>query len=99
MSPNGVYREVGGLTRSFSENTGVNFNITDTMRDLMESAGFTSITENRLRMPIGPWSTDPHEREIGIWAANFIITGIEGWLLRMLTSPIYGVGTKTLCPP
>jgi hypothetical protein len=54
------------LLREASRITGRDFNVkTDALKDQMKEAGFVDVEETKIRVPLGPWHTDPHQKEIG----------------------------------
>ena len=86
MKPDSPFLKVEEMTREISKNTAKHYHITDTMREFLEGAKFTDIHEERVKMPIGAWPSDPRWREIGILYADYVKTGIQGWMLQMLTT-------------
>lgn len=46
-------------------------------------AGFTKVTHQRFRFPIGPWAKDPHLKEIGRWNLMQVLGGLEAFSLRL----------------
>lgn len=98
MLPNSPFLKVEEITRSISQSTAKHYHITDAMRELMEEAKFTEITETRFKMPIGAWHSDPYWREIGELYADYVKTGIQGWILQLLTTE-FGVCSPIFLSP
>ncbi|KAF3482146.1 uncharacterized protein GIQ15_04905 [Arthroderma uncinatum] len=48
-------------------------------------AGFVNISEQKLKIPIGPWAKDPKMKEIGAWNQLQAMEGMEGWSMALLT--------------
>lgn len=67
--------------------TGRRFDIADgnQLQEWMEEAGFTGITEERYKIPLGQWPTDPAMKEVGIINKLAHIESLEGHLLYLLT--------------
>lgn len=59
--------------------------IGSTMKDNMVNAGFVDITERKFRLPFGTWALDPKMKEIGSFVSMFILEGLEGFGIRLLT--------------
>lgn len=53
-------------------------------------AGFSNVVEKLFKVPIGGWPADKKLREIGQWTLLGIDTGLEGYLLAILTR-VFGV--------
>jgi hypothetical protein len=47
----------------------------------MTAAGFVDVTETRYRLPIGPWATDPTEKQIGRLNMLNYLEGVEAYTL------------------
>jgi hypothetical protein len=52
-------------------------------KDYMATAGFVDITETIYQLPIGPWSSDSTERELGRYNMLNFLEGIEGFSLAI----------------
>jgi hypothetical protein len=70
------------------EKIGRTFSIAKDSKRLIEEAGFINVTQEYLKMPTGPWSSDPHLKEVGRWNLLHSYYGAEGWGLRLLTGPM-----------
>jgi hypothetical protein len=64
---------------------GTEFRIADKMAEKMKAAGFEDVQEVRFRLPLGPWSADPRYKEIGKFYERYYKTGLQGWLMHILT--------------
>ncbi|KIL94136.1 hypothetical protein FAVG1_02698 [Fusarium avenaceum] len=53
----------------------------DVQRQGMEEAGFTSIHEEEVKLPIGGWSSDPKTKEAGQYFQAAILQDVEGTLM------------------
>ncbi|KAG5659824.1 hypothetical protein KAF25_002383 [Fusarium avenaceum] len=53
----------------------------DVQRQGMKEAGFTSIHEEEVKLPIGGWSSDPKTKEAGQYFQAAILQDIEGTLM------------------
>jgi hypothetical protein len=57
-------------------------------RQMLETLGFVDISEQVIKVPLNPWPTDPHLKEIGRWYNLALVQGLEalslGPFARML---------------
>ncbi|KAH6854746.1 S-adenosyl-L-methionine-dependent methyltransferase [Chaetomium sp. MPI-CAGE-AT-0009] len=49
----------------------------------LRDAGFTNVTHQRFRLPIGAWPKDPHLKQVGLYNISQIMTGLEAFSLRI----------------
>jgi hypothetical protein len=49
----------------------------------VRDAGFTNVTHQRFRFPIGPWAKDPHLKEVGLYNIQQVLSGLEAFSLRL----------------
>lgn len=68
-----------------AEKTGQRFDTIHHMHDLMTTAGFVDVTEERFVWPIGPWPKDPKLKELGRWGERNWADGLEGWIMALYT--------------
>ncbi|KAK1640153.1 methyltransferase domain-containing protein [Colletotrichum phormii] len=54
-------------------------------KDWVTEAGFTNITHETYKLPIGTWPKDPHYKELGLCNLVQILDGLEAFNLRLLT--------------
>jgi hypothetical protein len=47
------------------EKIGRTFRILDLQKDFVTSAGFVNVTEQKYKMPVGPWPKDPALKNVG----------------------------------
>ena len=52
---------------------------------LMRAAGFTDVSETRLRLPIGAWPSEAIEKEIGRYNVLNVLEGVEAYTLALFT--------------
>ena len=65
---------------------GKTFKILDQQKQfLVDHGGFQNVTEERYKMPVGPWSNNRKYKEVGRWHLLECYEGIEGWSMAMLT--------------
>jgi len=67
------------------EKIGKTFRILDLQKQYIIDAGFENVTEEKHKLPVGPWSSDPKLKEAGRWHLLECYEGIEGWAMAMLT--------------
>ncbi|KAK1537032.1 methyltransferase domain-containing protein [Colletotrichum costaricense] len=54
-------------------------------KDWVTEAGFTNITHQRYKLPLGPWPKDPHMKDVGLCNLICVLDGLEAFNLRLLT--------------
>lgn len=54
-------------------------------REMLERAGFVEISEQVIKVPLNPWPTDPHLKDIGRWYNLGLTQGLEALTLGPLT--------------
>ncbi|KAK4186210.1 secondary metabolism regulator LAE1 [Podospora australis] len=57
----------------------------DSLKGLLQEAGFVNVVEARYKWPSNSWPKDPKYKEIGMWNNENICNGIEGFLMAALT--------------
>lgn len=75
----------GKFTFEAGDAMGKDFRIHEQIKGYLDVAGFESVTEVPLKVPIGSWSEDPRLREIGRWNQVYWLEGIEGRSLDLFT--------------
>ncbi|KAK2800848.1 hypothetical protein FQN50_007989 [Emmonsiellopsis sp. PD_5] len=64
---------------------GKTFRTCEEAKGNLEKAGFVDVTEQRYKIPLGGWSSDPRLKELGKWNYVHCDQGIEGWAMALLT--------------
>ncbi|OCL02276.1 S-adenosyl-L-methionine-dependent methyltransferase [Glonium stellatum] len=80
-----MYKRFGDLICEAGDKMGKEFLIAESIGDRMREAGFVDIVEKRFKWPIGPWSSDPHLKDIGRWNQRNWEEGLEGWIMALYT--------------
>ncbi|KEF56988.1 uncharacterized protein A1O9_07178 [Exophiala aquamarina CBS 119918] len=91
---NDLYSYIQSLARysqEMSRAAGRDFQISTGMKKMIEEAGFVDVQEQKLKLPLGPWSTDPKMKEVGKFFERYYKSGLQGWLLHICTRSM-GVG-------
>jgi hypothetical protein len=73
------------------EKFGKTLEIVDLQKQYLIDAKFENVVEHRFKVPIGPWSSDPRLRKIGLWNQLMWNEGRETWALALYTR-VLGVG-------
>lgn len=71
--------------REAGEITGQPFDISETMREKIDGAGFTNVHERIYKNPMGSWPADRKLRELGRWTLLGFDVGLEGYVLATFT--------------
>ena len=85
-NPDGEVQKLAQMSYEMGQAYGTDFRIADRMKEEMETAGFEQVQEVRFRLPLGPWSADPRYKEIGKFYERYYKTGLQGWLMHILTT-------------
>jgi hypothetical protein len=67
MTPSNIFGRWGSVLLEAGDMSGKTLRIHEQAKCLIEDAGFEDVVENLYRWPIGPWSKDPHEKQLGLW--------------------------------
>lgn len=54
-------------------------------RAMLEETGFIEIQEQVIKIPLNPWPTDPHDKDVGRWYNLGLTQGLEALSLGPLT--------------
>lgn len=54
-------------------------------KQLLEAQGFVDVQTQVIQLPLNPWPSDPHSKEIGRWYNLGLIEGLEAASLGPLT--------------
>jgi hypothetical protein len=52
------------------------------IKERLEAAGFVNIKEKKICCPIGKWTKDPWEREVGSWNQLRLVRGVQDFSSR-----------------
>ena len=85
-NPDSEIEKLVGFSYDMGAAYGTDFRIADRMKEEMEAAGFDQVKEVKYKLPLGPWSADPKYKEIGKFYERFYKTGLQGWLMHILTT-------------
>jgi hypothetical protein len=84
-NPDSYIEKLANLSNDMGQAHGVDFRIAENMASFMSEAGFTDIKEAKYKLPLGWWSADPRYKEIGKFYERYFKTGLQGWLMHILT--------------
>lgn len=73
------------LTNFLFSALGQDFGTIAELGPLIEGVGFTNVTHEKMKLPIGTWPADPKQKLIGAYVLNIVETGFEAYGLRLLT--------------
>ena len=83
--PNSEIRKLNDICHEMARVSGRDFQISSKMKHLIEAAGFVDVQEQKVKMPLGPWASDPKLKDIGRFFERFYKTGLQGWLMQICT--------------
>jgi hypothetical protein len=92
----GKIEELAEFSHDMGAAYGTDFRIADRMATEMKAAGFVEIKEAKYKLPLGPWSADPRYKEIGKFYERYYKTGLQGWLMHILTTTFQVCRLQTL---
>jgi hypothetical protein len=93
-----IFDQWGKVSLEAGDKFGKDLRIHEQIKGYLEGAGFENVVEHVFKWPIGPWSKDPHMKEIGLWNQVHWEEGIEGWSLALLTR-VLGVSLRHIDIP
>lgn len=80
-----IFDQWGKVSLEAGDKFGKDLRIHKQIKGYLENTDFEDVVEHVYKWPIGPWSKDPHMKEIGLWNQLHWQEGIEGWSLALLT--------------
>ena len=83
--PDSEIRRLSDLKEQMAKASGRDFQISYKMKELIEAAGFVDVQEQKVKLPLGPWASDPKLKDIGRFFERFYKTGLQGWLMQICT--------------
>ncbi|KAJ2907253.1 S-adenosyl-L-methionine-dependent methyltransferase [Zalerion maritima] len=86
ITPDLPFKEWADVFLKLGEMTGQTFQICEEAKGWIEKAGFENVTENVIKLPIGPWAKDERLKEWGVWSRVYLSEALEGFALRGLTN-------------
>lgn len=66
-----------GYVKEATSRVGVDTQAATKFLDMLQNEGFININKEEIRWPIGSWSKDPTEKEIGKWMVYNALEGVE----------------------
>ena len=94
--PDSEIRKLSDIKDRMAQVSGRDFQISSKMKPLIEAAGFVDVHEQKVKLPLGPWASDPKVKEIGKFFELFYKTGVQGWLMQICTR-LLGVSIGGSC--
>ena len=85
VGPDHFYTLWGQTVLDMGRRWGKGFDAFEIIKEKMERAGFVDVVETKMKWPIGGWPKDRALRELGLWNAVRLDTGIEGYVMRLFT--------------
>lgn len=85
VGPDHFWTTWGNTVLSVGETWGKGFDAWEILKEKMEAAGFVDVVQVPMKWPIGPWMEDKHMKELGMWNALRLDTGLEGYVMRLFT--------------
>jgi SAM-dependent methyltransferase len=80
-----IFHEASARYVEAGEKMGKTFRIVDLQKEYVLQAGLVNVVEKRYKMPLGPWSAEKKQKEIGRWHLLEAYQGIEGWTMALFT--------------
>ena len=96
VGPDHFWTTWGDTVLSIGEAWGKGFNAWENLKERMEAAGFVDVVQVPMKWPIGPWMQDDHMKQLGMWNALRLDTGLEGYVMRLFTM---AGGVSHVSPP
>lgn len=86
VGPDHIYTQYGEVMHEMGRKRGKDFDVWKYNAERMRQAGFVDVVEKRMKWPMGPWSSDPKLKMLGRWNQLRCQQGIEGFVMRSLTT-------------
>lgn len=77
LGPDHPYKTWGKVMLDSGEASGMAFHVGPFIKQRLENAGFVNVVEKTICCTIGPWSSDPWEREVGVWEQLRLERGVQ----------------------
>jgi len=77
LGPDHPFKTWGKVMLDSGEASGMAFHVGPFIKERLENAGFVNVVERTICCTIGPWSSDPWEREVGIWEQLRLERGVQ----------------------
>lgn len=71
------------------------FHVGPFIKERLEAAGFVNVVEKKICCTIGKWSSDPWERELGVWEQLRLERGVQHFCERRCINNL-GVSQLTI---
>jgi hypothetical protein len=94
LPPDHVYHTWSDSCLKLTEKTGKKLQIFEEVKDRLLHAGFVDVVEVPFNWPVNGWSSNPKLKELGRWNQYRLHEGVEGYVLRLLTT-VGGVRCST----
>lgn len=85
VGPDHFWTTWGNTVLAVGETWGKGFDAWEVLKGSMERAGFVDVVQVPMKWPIGPWMEDKRMKELGMWNALRLDTGLEGYVMRLFT--------------
>ena len=95
LEPDHCYKQWGTAMLEAGEKAGMTFDVGPYMKQRLIDAGFVNVEEKRFCCTIGKWSTDPWEREVGLWEQFRLVQGCQDFCERRFINQL---GVRLLTP-
>ncbi|KAL8940789.1 MAG: hypothetical protein Q9211_002111 [Gyalolechia sp. 1 TL-2023] len=94
VGPDHFWTTWGNTVLAVGERWGKGFDAWELLKGSMERAGFVDVVQVPMKWPIGQWMEDQRMKELGMWNALRLDTGLEGYVMRLFTM----AGGVSICP-
>ncbi|KDB21827.1 hypothetical protein H109_06217 [Trichophyton interdigitale MR816] len=88
VGPSHFYTLWGKTVVEAGATFGKSFTIWKESKERLKRAGFVDVVEIEYKWPMNGWSKDPKLRELGRWNQVRLHGGVEGYMLRLLTTAL-----------
>jgi hypothetical protein len=82
---NSEIKRISDSKEEMARSSGRDFQISRKMKQLIQDAGFVDVHEQKVKLPLGPWASDPKLKDIGRFFERFYKSGLQGWLMKIYT--------------
>ncbi|KAI9787829.1 MAG: hypothetical protein M1816_007396 [Peltula sp. TS41687] len=84
--PKSAYLELVDRMNEASEKFGRPMGLAPQIKTLMESAGFTNVSQKIFKVPLSPWPKDKKMKELGNWGQLATLESLQAYTLKLFTN-------------
>ncbi|KAF1817550.1 SAM dependent methyltransferase [Eremomyces bilateralis CBS 781.70] len=80
-----VFHKWAHLFIEIGQKIGRTFEVAESAPEWLKAAGFVNVTNQTIKVPLGPWAKEKHLKELGLWSRVYLENNLEGFALKVTT--------------